>query len=192
MADDDAFREFVTARWSALVRTAYLLTGDHGRAEDLVQSALERVHRQWRRVERKHAPEAYTRRVMINLAISGSRRHRFRETSLANAPEPVSRDAAYGIAERDEVWQALLKLPPRMRAVLVLRHFEDLSEAEVARLLGCGLGTVKSQSSRGLDRLRELLGPGAQTDDAAPSTITSSNPTSSINRITSTLGGRAR
>ncbi len=176
MPDDDAFAEFVTARWAALVRTAYLMTGDHSRAEDLVQSALERVHRNWRRVATKHAPEAYTRRVMINLAISGSRRRRFRETSLAHAPEPVGRDSGQAVVERDEVWQALLTLPPRMRAVLVLRHYEDLSEAEVARVLGCGVGTVKSQSSRGLARLRELLGP----DDAAPArpTITLSGRTS--------------
>ena len=122
-----------------------------------------------------------TRRVMINLAISGSRRRRFRETTLANAPEPIGRDAGQVVVERDEVWTALLRLPPRMRAVLVLRHYEDLSEAEVARLLGCGIGTVKSQSSRGLARLRELLGPDADPGpQPAPTrpTITASGRTS--------------
>jgi RNA polymerase sigma-70 factor (sigma-E family) len=163
MKDDEAFREFVTQRWSALVRTAFLLTGDHGRAEDLVQSTLERVHKHWNRVQRKELPDAYARRVMINLVISGSRRRRFRETSLEHVPEKLSPDAAHGIAERDEVWQALLRLPSRMRAVLVLRYFEDLSEAEAARVLGCGVGTVKSQSSRGLARMRDLLqAPGSE------------------------------
>jgi RNA polymerase sigma-70 factor (sigma-E family) len=160
MADDDAFREFVTARWGALVRTAFLLTGDHGQAEDLVQATLERMHRHWRRVERKDSPDGYARKVMTNLAISNARRRRFREISLVVAAETPSRDATQPIAERDEVWQALRRLPSRMRAVLVLRYFEDLSEAEVARVLGCGIGTVKSQNSRGLERMRGLLDSG--------------------------------
>jgi RNA polymerase sigma-70 factor (sigma-E family) len=141
---------------------AYLLVGDHGKAEDLVQSTLERVHKSWRRIERKELPDAYARRVMINLAISNSRRRRFRETPLERAPDRGSGDAAHAVAELDEVWQALRRLPPRMRAVLVLRYFEDLSEGEAARILECGVGTIKSQSSRGLARMRELL---AESDE---------------------------
>ena len=170
MADEEAFREFVTARWTALLRTAYLLTGDHGRAEDLVQTTLEKMHRHWRRIERKDAPDAYARRVMTNLAISQSRRRRFRETSIAFAPQIAARDGANSadaVAVRDEVWRALLLLPPRMRAVLVLRFFEDLSEAEVARTLECSEGTVKSQTSRGLARLRELMRPDDPDDEPA-------------------------
>jgi RNA polymerase sigma-70 factor (sigma-E family) len=168
MADDEAFREFVTARWTALTRTAYLLTGDHGRAEDLVQTTLEKMHRHWRRIERKDAPDAYARRVMTNLAISQSRRRRFRETPITHAPEIAAGDATDAVVVRDEVWRALLRLPPRMRAVLVLRFFEDLSEAEAARVLNCSEGTVKSQSSRGLARLRELMEPAEPQGDPAP------------------------
>ncbi len=166
MRDEDAFGEFVTARWAALVRTAFLITGDHGRAEDLVQSALEKVHTHWNRIQNKEAPEAYARRVMINLAISGSRRRRFRETSLEAAPDVQIQDGVQDLAERDELWKVLLQLPPRMRAVLVLRFFDDLSEAETARVLGCSLGSVKSQASRGLARMRELYAASGSVADS--------------------------
>lgn len=155
--DEEAFREFVVSRWNALARTAYLLTGDHGRAEDLVQDALERAHRHWGRMERQDAPEVYVRRVMVNQAISWSRRRRFLELPLlASHAPPVD---PYGDHDlRDALWTAMATLPPRMRAVLVLRFYEDLTEAEIAAALGCSIGSVKSQSSRGLARLRQVFG----------------------------------
>jgi RNA polymerase sigma-70 factor (sigma-E family) len=157
MTDDESFREFVTMRWPALVRTAYLLTGDHGRAEDLVQTTLEKMHRHWRRIATMESPEGYARRVMTNLAISGSRRKRFREVSMVHAPEVGAEDGSQSRAEREVMWQVLQQLPPRVRAVMVLRFFEDLSEADIARILECTPGTVKSQHSRGLAKLRALL-----------------------------------
>jgi RNA polymerase sigma-70 factor (sigma-E family) len=157
MTDDESFREFVTMRWPALVRTAYLLTGDHGRAEDLAQTTLEKMHRHWRRIATMESPDGYARRVMTNLAISGSRRKRFREVSIVHAPEVGAEDGSQTRAEREVMWQALQQLPPRVRAVMVLRYFEDLSETEIARILKCSPGTVKSQHSRGLAKLRALL-----------------------------------
>ncbi|MEV5709058.1 SigE family RNA polymerase sigma factor [Actinoallomurus sp. NPDC052274] len=154
---EEQFREFVTARWHALLRTAYLLTGDHGQAEDLVQTALVRTHRHWTRIRRSDAPEVYVRRVLVNLNHSRWHRKRVTEQVTDVLPEPATADALAAYDVRDELWSAVLTLPPRMRSVLVLRYFEDLPEAEVARLLGCSLGTVKSQTSRGLDRLRVAL-----------------------------------
>ncbi|GII63378.1 RNA polymerase sigma factor [Sphaerisporangium krabiense] len=155
MQTEDEFRDFVTSRWRALQRTAYLLTGDHGRAEDLLQIALVRAHRRWSRIE---DPELYVRRVVINLNVAWWRRRRVPEQLTDRVPEPgASGDPHAGLDLREELWTAVLRLPPRMRAVLVLRYFEDLPEAEVARVLGCSPGTVKSQTSRGLDRLRDAL-----------------------------------
>ncbi|MEZ0066389.1 RNA polymerase sigma-70 factor (sigma-E family) [Streptacidiphilus sp. MAP12-20] len=153
------FRDFVESRWQPLLRTAYLLTGDHGLAEELLQTALVRTHRRWRQIERSDAPEVYVRKVLVNLHRTWWRRARRREDPTGTVPERVdltadSHDAYAAYERRDELWRAVLALPPRMRAALVLRYFEDLPEAEVARILDCSLGTVKSQTSRGLDRLR--------------------------------------
>jgi RNA polymerase sigma-70 factor (sigma-E family) len=155
--DDERFRDFVVARWAALVRTAYLLTGDHGRAEDVVQTVLEKVHRHWDRIERRDAPEVYARRAIVNQVTSWGRRRRVREVALPATLDRPGPDAYAEHDARDAVWQALATLPPRMRAVLVLRYFEDLSETDVALTLDCSVGTVKSQASRGLTRLREQL-----------------------------------
>jgi len=122
-----------------------------------VQSTLERMHKNWRRIERKDAPDAYALRVMTNLAISNSRRRRFSEVSVVQAPESGLPDGTGGVDDRDEIWRALDGLPPKMRAVLVLRYLDDLAEVEVARILGCSVGTVKSQTSRGLVRLRQMV-----------------------------------
>ncbi|WP_067503819.1 SigE family RNA polymerase sigma factor [Actinoplanes sp. TFC3] len=168
MRSDDDFRAFVEAHRDALVRTAYLIMGDRGHAEDLVQSALEKTHRRWNRVGTMAAPVAYVRKTMVNTATSWRRRRRVPEVPLlaSHAGQPVD---PYGASdERHRVVAALRKLPPKMRAVLVLRYFEDLSEAETAEALGCSLGTVKSQSSRGLARLREQLTISAV---AAPLTV---------------------
>jgi RNA polymerase sigma-70 factor (sigma-E family) len=155
---EDEFREFVLARSPALLRFAYALAGDRGLAEDLLQVALLKTYRQWRRLRDTDNPDAYVRRVMANQRISWWRRRRVTE-----ADRPVPDGAAPpdpGPEQRDELWQALRQLPPRTRAVVVLRYWEDLSETEVARILGCSIGTVKSQASRGLSRLRAVL-----TDD---------------------------
>ena len=152
---EDEFREFVVARSPALLGTAYALTGDRGLAEDLLQASLLKTYRHWRRVRSSEHPDAYVRRVMVNQRISWWRRRRVTE---ADGPLP-DRAAPAGSSpeDRDELWQALRALPPRTRAVVVLRYWEDLPEAEVARLLGCSVGSVKSQASRGLARLRAVL-----------------------------------
>ncbi|WP_250007741.1 SigE family RNA polymerase sigma factor [Actinoplanes sp. M2I2] len=155
---DDGFRAFVEQHWGPLVRVAYLLTGDRGHAEDLVQAALEKTHRKWGRVAQMEAPVAYVRKAMVNTATSWRRRHRVREVPLLVTDSPVA-DPYGPVDQRQQVVAALRELPPRMRAVLVLRYFADLGEAEVADLLGCSVGTVKSQASRGLDRLRAHLHP---------------------------------
>jgi RNA polymerase sigma-70 factor (sigma-E family) len=158
--DDETFREFVTRQWEPLSRTAYLLTRDRALAEDLVQSALEKTHRHWRRIERADSPEVYTRRVMINTAISWRRRRRWAEVPLLPRDEsgPGAETDRYSqVDNRQLLLRALRRLPPRTQAILVLRYFEDRSEAEIAHLLGCSPGSVKSQASRGLARLRALL-----------------------------------
>ena len=153
------FREFYSTRWHRLLRTAYLLTGDHGRAEELLQSAMMRAYRHWRRIERTDAPEVYVRRIMVNLSITWWRRRRVPEVLTGSVPEYGGADGQAAHAQRDELAQAVRKLPPRMRAVLVLRYFEDLSEADTAHALGCSVGTVKSQSHAAIKHLRTLLGP---------------------------------
>jgi RNA polymerase sigma-70 factor (sigma-E family) len=157
---DDDLHEFVRAAWPRLLRTAHLLCGNREDAEDLTQAALVKVIRHWRRVERADDPFAYARAVLVNTAASRWRRDR-RLTELlpgvgARATAAVP-DPAGGVATRDAVRRALAGLPPRTRAVLVLRYFEDLSEAQTAQALGCSVGSVKSQASRGLARLRESL-----------------------------------
>lgn len=152
MGTEDEFREFVTTRWNALVRSAYLLTGDRGHAEDLVQNALERMHRRWRTVE---DPERYVRRILVTQASARWRRRARRPELLTGSiPDVAGLDAFSRRDDRDELWRALQEVPPRTRAVLVLRYFEDLSEAECAAVLGCSVGSVKSQASRGLATLR--------------------------------------
>ena len=165
--DEQDFRDFVVGQWHHLLRTAYLLTGDRGDAEDLVQSALVRVHRNWHRIERRDAPAVYARRILVNLNASVWRRRlRLREQPAAQLPDRPDPDATEAHALRDELLRACLRLPPRQRAVLVLRYFEDLTEAETAATLGISVGAVKSQTSRGLDRLRAVLVTGRALDHA--------------------------
>lgn len=157
--DDDSFRVFVERNWNSLVRTAYLLTGDRGYAEDLVQSALEKTHRKWQRVGVMDAPAAYVRRAMVNTAISWRRRRRLPEVPLFGAESTATADPYHRVDQRDHVLSALRRLPPKMRAVLVLRYFEDLDDAAIADAMNCSVGTVKSQASRGLARLRDQVAP---------------------------------
>lgn len=149
------FEAFVLRSQASLLRTAWLLTGDHGLAEDVVQTALERVARRWGRLSGE--PEAYARRVVVNLSHDSWRRRRVRphEVTLQTATShAIVGDGAEGVDLRVALIQALRALPYRQRTVLVLRYFLDLDEAETARCLDIGIGTVKSSASRGLAALR--------------------------------------
>lgn len=153
------FQEFVRARWSHLVRTAYLLTGDAHHAEDLTQTALAKAYRSWRRVAGSDSPEAYVRRMLVTCNSDRFRKRRVIEALTASPPERAGRDDAVRRAdERSALMSALAELPPRQRAVVVMRYWEDLSEAEVAEVLGCSPGTVKSQAAKGLAKLRGYPG----------------------------------
>jgi RNA polymerase sigma-70 factor (sigma-E family) len=169
-ASSEEFRAFVAANNVPLLRTAYLLTGDRQLAEDLVQNALLRVYRRWARISRLDRPEAYVRKVLVNERRSAFRRRRVAEDLRPVPPERPGADDAARHAERDELLGELQKLPPRTRAVLVLRYWDDISEADTAELLGCSVGTVKSQASRGLARLRASLAgsPSDQTLNGEP------------------------
>lgn len=156
-AAEGAFREFVAARASALFRTAYLLTGDRGLAEDAVQSALTRLCLAWPRIRRSEAVEAYVRRILLREVLSWRRRRRVAEVLVATVPDVSGSDEASALETRDELLRALQSLPPRQRAVLVLRYFDDAQEAQIADLLGISAGSVKTHASRGLAALRELL-----------------------------------
>jgi len=158
----DDFDDFVAANLEPLLRTAYLITWDSGEAEDLVQECLFKVARRWPRVRRMQQPRAYARRILVNLALDGARGRARRRGELndgAAIVEESARDALEGIETRAELLDALAGLNPRQRAVLVLRFFNDLTEAQTAEVLGCSPGTVKSSTSRGLARLREVLAP---------------------------------
>ena len=159
------FLEFCQARTAGLFRVAYGITGDQHLAEDLLQTALERLARRWRQVDE---PEAYVRRIMVNEAITWWRRWRRRETLTATLPDRADESDAAGAADlRRALRDALLRLGPRQRAVLVLRYLEDLSEREVAEVLGCSQSTVGSQASRALARLRELCPELRELETAA-------------------------
>jgi RNA polymerase sigma-70 factor (sigma-E family) len=150
----DGLDALVAERGSALLGTAVLLTGSRAAGEDLVQAALERLMRSWSRVHTDR--ERYLRRTMYHLAIDDSRRRRRRPEVFAPYEPPGRSDPNDAYALRDALIRALAELPPRQRTVLVLRYWEQLSEAETAEALGCAVGTVKSTASRGLARLREL------------------------------------
>ncbi|NUO55415.1 MAG: SigE family RNA polymerase sigma factor [Hamadaea sp.] len=149
----EEFDDFIRARHTALLRFAHVLTGDPHLAADLVQDALERTGLAWRRVRRQDMPEAYVRRAIVNGFVSGIRRRR-REVLTDVVPD---RAGPEGDPPDDAMWRLLATLPRQQRAVLVLRFYEDLTEVEVAEVLGCAVGTVKSNSSRALARLRAAL-----------------------------------
>ncbi|MGW7268774.1 SigE family RNA polymerase sigma factor [Streptomyces sp. NPDC054842] len=159
---EDRFKEFVRARWSQLVRTAYLLTGDVHDAEDLTQTALAKAYRSWWRISRTDNPEAYVRRMLVTCNSDRFRKRRVAESLTAAPPDTAGRDESAGrVEERGSLLAGLAQLPARQRAVVVLRYWEDLSEAEVAEVLGCSTGTVKSQASKGLAKLRTYPGLAA-------------------------------
>jgi RNA polymerase sigma-70 factor (sigma-E family) len=155
-ADRQSFEAYVKARTQALSRVAYLLTGDHHLAEDLVQQTFLRVAGRWSKVVAAGDPDPYVRRVLYHQHVSWWRRYgRISQTELGDADNEVP-DYADRISITVAVQRALRRLGPRQRAALILRYFEDLTEAETAEVLGCRVGTVKSQVRDGLARLRVL------------------------------------
>jgi RNA polymerase sigma-70 factor (sigma-E family) len=155
--DHEAFCAWVALRSAALHRTAYLLTGSRADAEDLVQTALAKTYLAWGRIRDREAVDGYARRVLVNTQTSLWRRRRVPEHVTDDLPEPRSgaRDAMADLDLHDALWHALARLPRRQRAAVVLRYYEDLSEADTAAVLGCSVGTVKSATSRALARLRQ-------------------------------------
>jgi len=170
LARDEEFRDYVLARHSDLLRTATLLTaGDRHLAEDLVQTTLTRLYVSWPAFQKAENPGGYARRALVNALLDEKGRSwRRREHSVPNLPERPS-PAPGGTPRTEALHQALRELPDRMRAAVVLRYFHDLSVAETAQSLGCTQGTVKSQTARALDRLREVLdAPATDQADKAP------------------------
>jgi RNA polymerase sigma-70 factor (sigma-E family) len=166
---EESFRAFVARRQRALLRTAYLLTGDWGTAEDLLQTALTKTYLARHRIRDESAVEAYVRTTMATTSISWWRRRWHGERATGVLPErPAANDGPAEFDERDRIWQLVRSLPPRQRAVLVLRYYEDLTEADTADLLRISVGTVKSQTSRAMQTLREALGERNQIEEATP------------------------
>ncbi|MCD0450050.1 SigE family RNA polymerase sigma factor [Actinocorallia sp. API 0066] len=157
MADEESFRRFVAERSPSLLRLAYLLTADRSAAEDLVQNALVKAYLRWKRIETN--PEAYVRRILVTVAADEHRRpHRRHETPAETLPERPGADPFAAVDGNVRLRAALAALPAGQRAAVVLRHWVGLEVAEVADLLGCSAVTVRSQTMRGLDKLREAYG----------------------------------
>jgi RNA polymerase sigma-70 factor (sigma-E family) len=167
------FEAFVAVSADRLVRTAFLLVGDAGDAEDLSQETFAKVARRWPRVRAMASPYGYARKILYHLALGEQARRQRGPDRSANLPVVAVGDGTDAFAVRDEVTSAIAALPPRQRATLVLRYWENLSEAETAELLGCSTGTVKSQTSKALQHLREAL--AASTP---PSLVTTNHPRS--------------
>jgi len=163
--DGGEFTEFVRRRAPALLRTAYQLTGDHGHAEDVLQTALAKVYVSWDRIRSRQAVDAYVRKTLVTTAMSWWRQRYRREehlsgTELPDLGVPAGTDQ---VDERARVWRCVQALPKRQRAVIVLRYYEDLTEPETAAVLGCAVGTVKAHAHRAIAQLRQAL------DDHVPS-----------------------
>ena len=153
---DGEFREFMHARWPAMVRLAYGLTGDQGYAEDVAQAAFARAYASWARVRRSNDPDAYVRQIVVNENRNRFRKHRVAEQLTDSVLIDVPwTDATHESDERSALIAALQRLGPRQRAVIVLRYWMDLTEPETAVALNCSVGTVKSQASRALATLRQ-------------------------------------
>lgn len=168
MSDRDEFREFFEAEFRPLRRLAYLLTGDWGEAEDLAQEAMVRTYNAWARIRERERPAVYARTVLVNRHRSLLRRAVVEAKHLvarAHTPPPPAELGEDGVL----VWSALGRLPARQRQALVLRFYEDMTEAEIAAVLECPPGTVKSLVHRGLARLRDILGdePGVAPEVGA-------------------------
>jgi len=160
------FSEYVTLRWPPMLRTARLLTGEQALAEDLVQTALEKCFAAWPRLRAYEAADAYVRRTIVNTYLSWRRKRAWSEVPRDRFDDHPTADVADVVPQRSVLMDALAELAPRQRAAIVLRYYEDLSVQQTAELLGCSIGTVKSQTSDALARLRDLLG---DLDEAAES-----------------------
>ena len=156
--DISGFSELVATRSQALFRTAYAVVGDHQLAQDLLQEALVKAYVAWPRLRDATKAEAYVRRTIVTTAISWRRRPSFHERPADLLPDPGRGDETEQIATHEVVWRQVCSLPPRQRAALVLRYYEGYSEAETAELMGSSVGTVKSQVSAALGKLRERVG----------------------------------
>jgi RNA polymerase sigma-70 factor (sigma-E family) len=154
---DTTFREFVKQRAVSLQRSAYLLCGDWYLAEDLVQETFAKAYVHWRRVQSTEHPDAYVRRILVNEARQRWRRHDAPVVRADTVAEQPTGDSADEVARRTELFQALLSLPARQRATVVLRHLDGLSVRETAAALGCSEGTVKSQAAEAMATLRKYL-----------------------------------
>lgn len=153
------FQEFVVARWPRLIRTAYLLTGDRHHAEDLAQTTLVRAFQGWNRVRLSESPDAYVHSIMVRCNANRFRKRRVAER-LGDLPERGVADATDQVGQRRALVAALQDLPKKQRAIVVLRFWSDLTERQTAEVVGCSVGTVKSQTHRALARLR--LNPALQ------------------------------
>lgn len=161
-ADEADYEEFYASAWPRLYRLTYAISGDVGRAEDAVQSALAKAYASWRRVTSAEHPEAYVRRMAVNEVLGVRRRGWWKSERPGHVPDvglPGSTEQE--VVDRSVLWHALSTLAPRQRAVLVLRYYEDLSEQQIAEVLGCSRGTVKSQASNALATLRRRYGATA-------------------------------
>lgn len=176
---DEEFTSFVATRWTALLRTGYLLTGDRATAEDLVQTALTKTYVAWGRLRDVSAAEPYVKRTMVTTFTSWWRRHRGRERTVPEVADRagvvrdrLGRDGAAedleSVLSRSVLWPHLAALPRGQRAAVVLRFYEDLSEIETAEALGCSVGTVKSQTHRALTTLRAAMRDGVPVAAGAP------------------------
>jgi RNA polymerase sigma-70 factor (sigma-E family) len=160
------FAEFYAATWPRLLRTTYVVAGDRQLAEDALQTAYAKAFASWGRVSRADDPVAYLRKMAVNAALAQHRKaFTRRESTVGDLPERVGRADEDDVLARDEVWVAVRALPPRQRAVVVLRYYEDLSEQQIAEVLRCRPGTVKSQASAALATLRSRLGEAAPTHE---------------------------
>lgn len=172
-SDEERFTDFVRAYSAALFRTAFLMTGDYQRAEDILQTSLVRIYQRWPRVDAMDSPVGYAHKVVVSQSASWWRRRSSRESLLQRVDEPTWSGRIEEVAEHQRVWQAVLSLPPRQRAVIVLRYYENLTEAQIADTLGMAPGTVKSHSHAAARRLADLLGE-AVVDPAQPAEEASS------------------
>jgi RNA polymerase sigma-70 factor (sigma-E family) len=154
---DEDFAEFVGARWPSLYRLAYLLAASPTGAEDLLQTTLEKAYMNWARIGRMEYAEAYVRRMLANTMASSRRRAWTGEQPYGEVPETAGDSAEMPVLDRSMLWPLVCALPARQRAVIVLRYYEDLTEAQIADVLGCATGTVKSQSSAAIGALRRAL-----------------------------------
>jgi RNA polymerase sigma-70 factor (sigma-E family) len=171
-ADEAEFKAYAAARMRDLRRTAFLLCGDWHHADDVVQTVFTKLYISWDKVQRHDRLDGYVRTMLVRATFDRRRRLSWRrELSSAALPETEATTTASSVEDRLVLFDALAKMPPRQRAVVVLRFWQDLDVTETAHLLGCTEGTVKSQSARGLAKLRELLAP-----EPAPAELTKGQP----------------